>query len=100
MLPAVTHVPITFAWPTGLWAGGALCALTVLIAALRRPAVSGATRWLVLLGMALLGLAAGGPVWRRPAGGEVAVLVDLSPSTRSAEYRKRSMLESRVRQLL
>jgi hypothetical protein len=50
--------------------------------------------------MALLSLAAAGPVWRKPASGEVAVMVDLSPSTRSAEYRKRAMLESRVRQLL
>ncbi len=74
--------------------------LTVLVTALRRPAVSGATKGLVLLGMALLCLAAAGPVCDRPAGGEVAVMVDLSPSTRSAEYRKRAVLEDRVRQLL
>ena len=50
--------------------------------------------------MGLLCLGAAGPVWRRPASGEVAVMVDLSPSTRLAEYRKRATLESRIRQLL
>jgi hypothetical protein len=100
MLATVTHVPITFAAPVALGVGGALSVLTVVITIIRRPAVSGLTRTLVLLGMALLCLGAAGPVWRRPSAGEVAVMVDLSPSTRTAEYRRRAMLEARIGQLL
>lgn len=92
--------PLTFAAP---WAGySALCvaALAAVVTVWRRPAAPGTTLWLCGFGLALLGLAAAGLTWHRPAAVEVAVLVDMSPSTRTAGYRDRDALEQRVRQLL
>ncbi|MDB5291237.1 MAG: hypothetical protein JWL69_2478, partial [Phycisphaerales bacterium] len=75
-------------------------AITVLILLLRRPGLPGATLWLGGLGSVLLCLAAGGVVWQRPTAGEVAVMVDLSPSTRTAGYRNRAALDRRITSLL
>ncbi len=50
--------------------------------------------------MACLGLAAGGPVWAWPSPDFVAVMVDLSPSTRTADFRARSRLQARIKTLL
>jgi len=56
--------------------------------------------WLIILAAALLALAAGDLVWRRPAVQRVAVMVDLSPSTRGAGFRDAKNLALRIHQLL
>src|SRR5256885_1774377 len=71
------------------------------LAWVRRPAVHGWTLAGGGVGMVLLALAAGGLTWHRPgAAGDVAVMVDLSASTRGAGYRNRVELERRIRQLV
>jgi hypothetical protein len=65
-----------------------------------RSEVPRLTRLLIACGAVLLALAAGGLTWRRSGAGEVLVMVDVSPSTRTATYRDRSTLERRVRELL
>jgi hypothetical protein len=70
------------------------------IAGRRNPAVPAATLALGGAGAALLALAAAGPTWLRPAGKPVAVLVDLSPSTRGAAYRDTAFLNRRLDELL
>ena len=70
-----------------------------LIAA-RRAALPILSRWLCAMGMLCLCLAVGGMGWQRPSPGEVAVMVDLSPSTRTADFRTRSHLEKRIHTLL
>src|ERR1700677_4684851 len=52
------------------------------------------------MGLSLIALAAGGPVWVHLDVGSVTVMVDLSPSTRGAVWRNRSALEARVGQIL
>ena len=93
-------VPFTFAQPHYLWAAFALSALAAFVVLARRPAAPVLTLVLCGMGLVLLVLAAGGAIWRRPAAGEVTVMVDLSASTRNAGYRDRAALEARVRQLL
>src|SRR4051794_40083878 len=100
MLRGMASGPITFAAPAMLYASLALVALAAAVVLTRRPAMPGATKALAGGGLALLSLAAGEVLWRRPVAREVAVMVDLSPSTRSASYRSREALERRVRQLL
>ncbi len=76
------------------------CALSVV-------ATVGVVRWSVrwtarvplLLALLALTLSIGGLTLRRPTG-KIAVLVDLSPSTRGATYRDPGALKSRVDQLL
>ncbi|MDB5356701.1 MAG: hypothetical protein JWN24_3154 [Phycisphaerales bacterium] len=75
-------------------------AVAVLILLVRRPRLPRTTLWLVGAGTLFLCLAAGGVIWQRPTAGEVAVMVDLSPSTRTAGYRSRAALESRIAALL
>src|SRR3954469_23263913 len=100
MLRDVVSRPITFAAPAMLYASLALVALAAAVVLTRRPAMPGATKVLAGIGLVLLSLAAGEMLWRRPVAREVAVMVDLSPSTRSAAYRNREAMERRVRQLL
>jgi hypothetical protein len=61
------------------------------------PAVSG---WLMSGGIVLLALAAAGPVWHRSRPGTIAVMVDLSPSTRGARFRNPDFLRQRLGQLI
>src|SRR2546423_293598 len=72
----------------------------LVIAFARRVALDRTSSLLLISGVLLLAMAAGEPRWRRPAGGVVHVLVDLSASTRGATYRDRAVLDSRVHQLL
>jgi hypothetical protein len=89
-----------FESPTALAAAATVVALTVAIAWRRRTALPVASCYTAVAGLVLLALAAGGPTWPRPAAGEVAVMVDLSPSTRGAAYRDRAALARRVDELL
>ena len=77
-----------------------LGAIVAVVFAVRRPAIPRFSCTSGFVGVALICVAAGGPFWRPPSPVDVAVMVDLSPSTRSADYRTRARLESRVRSLL
>ncbi|HEY7120667.1 MAG TPA: vWA domain-containing protein [Tepidisphaeraceae bacterium] len=87
----------------GLFAVG--CALAVVaawVAAARRPAIGAITGACFGVALVLLALAAGGLVWHRPTtdAESVAVMVDLSASTRGAAYRDPARLDARVHQLI
>jgi len=55
---------------------------------------------LLAAGVMFLALAAAGPVWHRAEPGTIAVMVDLSPSTRGARFRSADFLRRRVRELI
>ena len=86
--------PLLFA-VAGLLAVGAV--VTAVVAGGR---VGRAARVLVVAGTGLLALAAGGPVVAWRSAGRVVVAVDLSPSTRGAEYREPAALRRRLAGLL
>jgi hypothetical protein len=91
---------MAFRAPMPLLAGTVLCLLTLVVAYIRGLRLSRACRALMAGGLVMLALSAGEPVWRRPVLGEVVVMVDLSPSTRTAAYRDPRVLLHRVDQLL
>jgi hypothetical protein len=79
------------------------CAIALIIAAVAPARAITLPRLplaLMTLGLASLCLAIAGVTWRRAQIGTVAVVVDLSPSTRSAGYRDRTALLTRINQLL
>ena len=78
----------------------ALSALAIILALARRPAAPKLTMLLCALGLLLLSLAAGAPDWHFRPKQTVAVMVDLSPSTRVADYRDPMMLNRRIHDLL
>jgi hypothetical protein len=59
-----------------------------------------AAKALLLTGFACLAVAAGRPTFDQTGGGTIAVMVDLSPSTRGATFRDASALQRRIQQLL
>jgi hypothetical protein len=71
-----------------------------LVAWRRRLRLPSASMVAIAAGMLALALAAGGLQWDRPRAGEVAVMVDLSASTRGARYRDPAALDRRIAQLL
>ena len=71
-----------------------------IIAGIRRIAMPRLSHGMIGAGLILLSLAAGGAQWRRARTGDVVVMVDLSPSTRTAAYRSRATLERRISLLL
>jgi hypothetical protein len=86
-------------WLAGIVAATA-CVALIIVTAKRRPAVPRATLALAGIGVVLLALAAGGLSWLRPATRPVAAFVDVSPSTRGAEFRDAESLRRRLEQLL
>lgn len=72
----------------------------IVVVLIRRPAVPLTTHVLSLIGLILLSLATGGAYWQRARGGEVLVMLDVSPSTRTATYRDRAALDRRLHELL
>src|SRR5215218_2463360 len=96
----VSTASFTFAFPAAFWCAVALTVVAAAVAVYRRPAIPALTSVLASTGLLLLALAAGGPTWHRPAAAEVVVMVDLSASTRTAQYRDAVALRERVRQLL
>jgi hypothetical protein len=91
---------ITFHNLPALRIAAALALATVAIALLRRAKLPRPTLAAIAAGLLALALAAGEPAWRRPLPEPVRVMVDLSPSTRTAAYRERAALEKRVGELL
>ena len=69
------------------------------VAAVRPTDLSRVSRLLMLIGAVLLALSAGGLTLHPRDRSHVAVMVDLSPSTRSATYRNRAALNRRISQL-
>jgi hypothetical protein len=92
--------PITFAAPTSLLAALALLCCAGVAAALRRPTWPITTWTLCAIGAALIALAAGSPHARREIPAHVAVMIDLSPSTRGATFHDPAKLWERLAQLL
>lgn len=90
----------SFDSPRGLWVALGLTALAAIVAVVRRPDLPRLSTALLGLGALVLSLAAGLPIWNAPARQHVAVMVDLSPSTRTAEYRDRTFLDRRIHELL
>src|SRR5580692_10956586 len=76
-------------------------ALTALsIAKLRKIALPIQSQWHLALGILLLSLAAAGPVWNLPHPGTIAVMIDLSPSTRGASFRNPHFVQQRLSELI
>jgi hypothetical protein len=73
---------------------------TVAVVIWRHPALPHFTLLAAGIGVVLLCMAAGGIEWRRPRPQSVLVMVDLSPSTRTATFRDRGRITARIRQLL
>jgi hypothetical protein len=92
--------PFSLASP---WLFAIACALSIVavaIAIVRRPAIHATTSVLSAIVLLLFALAVGGLTWHRPASADVVVMVDLSASTRGAEYRDRAALDQRIKQLV
>ncbi len=82
-------------------AASVLALVAAALVAARRPAVHAFTLAACGFALLLLALAVGGLTWHRSSGAtDVAVMVDLSASTRGASYRNRAELERRIAQLL
>lgn len=94
------RLPITFESPRLLVLATAISLLACLVVIVRRPDFPRMSRLFGALGLVLLSLAAGGALWLRPAAQEVAIMVDLSPSTRGAEFRDSATLRRRIGELL
>src|SRR5205823_13713757 len=80
-------VPLTFDSPALLAAGLGLSTVAMVIARLRRVKIRLPGSAMILAAMALFSLSAGGITWRRRMTQDVLVLVDVSPSTRVADFR-------------
>lgn len=91
---------IGFTSPGTLAAALALAGLIIAIAWRRRIALPPLSLTLIAAGLLLWACAAGGLLWHHPTQREVTVLVDLSASTRTAQYRDVESLQRRINQLL
>src|SRR3954463_10221207 len=93
-------IPLVFLSMSGLIIGALLVLMIVGVALFRRPDMPGRSQVLVLLGLLLLGLAAGEVAYLQKDPHEIVVMVDLSPSTRGAQYRDVKFLKQRIGTLL
>lgn len=93
-------MPLRFDSPLLLTIALLVVASTVVATIVRRIDVTPSALWLAGFGVLLLAVACGSPRWSARGRGEIAVMVDLSPSTRGAAYRDRATLERRVRELV
>ena len=91
---------VSISSPGWMAVGGGLAVATVAIAAARRAWLGRGPSACVAIGAACWVAAAGSPAWVRPFARSVDVMVDLSPSTRGADYRNRAALDRRVAELL
>ncbi|MDP9172311.1 MAG: VWA domain-containing protein [Planctomycetota bacterium] len=92
--------PVTLASPILFAIAMGLLLTTVAIGAWRGVKIARSALALVLMGMLCLSFAAGQPILRRRDPRSVAVMVDLSPSTRGASFRDVAALSRRIRELL
>jgi hypothetical protein len=91
---------VSFSSPGFGIAALALGGLAIGIAVVRRIGMPGLAAVLFGGGVICLPVAAGEPVWHRSKPGIVAVMVDLSGSTRGARFRDGDFFRSRVRELV
>jgi hypothetical protein len=89
-----TVPPVTLAHPAFF-----AIALTIAVAASLLLLTRRSHSWLILLGLLSLATVAGGPLIPLYPPKQNTVLVDLSPSTRTAAYRDRSALLHRINEL-
>src|ERR1051325_10592729 len=93
-------ISISFAEPMLLYAGLALLVAIALAVSIRKPAFPSITKLLAFIGIVLLALAAGEPMLQRARPVHVAVMIDVSPSTRGASWYDSHWLEQRLAELL
>jgi hypothetical protein len=91
---------LRFEFPLLLMAAIGLSITSVGVGVYRRMAISRASRAAFVIGLLLLSFSIGGITWQRARRGSVVVMVDVSPSTRTAAYRNRAYLNERLQQLL
>jgi hypothetical protein len=94
------HVPITFASPTALLAGLAVLCCAAAAALWRRPGWPIPTWALFATGAIAIALAAGSPQVYCESPVNVAVMIDVSPSTRGATFQDPAQRSQRIAQLL
>src|SRR5258706_15130694 len=93
--------PFSLDAPGWCVAASVLALVAAALVAARRRAVHSFPLAACGFALLLLALAVGGLTWHRSSGAtDVAVMVDLSASTRGASYRNRAELERRIAQLL
>lgn len=91
---------LSFSSPILLMISLVLLALTFVTGLARRVQMRMLTRVLIGAGLLLVALAAGGPILHLPRDPRIAVMVDMSPSTRTAQFRDQTALTERIQQLL
>jgi hypothetical protein len=96
----MTHGSIGFASGALALLASAAALGGLVIALIRRPQIPAASACVGLLGMFCLVLAAAGPVLLLPTPGSLAVMVDLSPSTRTASFRDARQALARLHELI
>jgi hypothetical protein len=92
--------PVTLAEPLLALIALSLSLVAIAIAFRRRIDLPQTSRFLIVAGLLVLSFAAGLPTFDRSDNDEVLVMVDLSPSTRTARYRDPAFLRKRIDQLL
>jgi hypothetical protein len=78
----------------------ALAVAAIAIARWRRIGLSAVSASLLSVGAILLAVAAAGPLWNHSKAGTIAVMVDLSPSTRGANFRDAKFVRERIAELI
>jgi hypothetical protein len=96
---AMGETAISFAWPIEGVAAIVLVVLATVVAQSRRVDLAGWAFWSITTGLLLIALACAGPIWHRSNPGRLAVMVDLSSSTRGAAFRDASEVRRRLREL-
>ena len=91
---------VVFSSPYSGIASLALAIAVILIARWRRIELPAISAWLLSVGTILLAIAATGPLWNHPKAGTIAVMVDLSPSTRGANFRDPKFVRERIVELI
>jgi von Willebrand factor type A domain len=96
----VAASPLHFDSPAMLATALIGCGVAIAIGWIRHITVDRFAGTLLAIGLILIALATGNPLWRQPQAGVVSVAVDLSPSTRGASFRDRAWLDRRIHALL
>ena len=91
--------PISLAFPVTFAVAAAFSMLAVAAALRRRASLPITSILLAAFGLISISFAAGGIAWDRPTPGKLAVLVDVSSSTRTASYHDTQQLLRRIREL-
>src|SRR2546427_11456733 len=88
--------PLILLSPGALVIGAVIVSIIVAAAIFRRPDMRRSSQMLILLGLVLLTLAGGELAFVQSDPHEIVVMVDLSPSTRGAQYRDNKFLGQRI----